>query len=168
MATRRGWIGLVMVLAFCSNGQAESSGPPETPPTDPLAIAREQVRAAEVAFAGSVAAKQREKFAAMIADDAVFLDGGGSSRGRAEIVANWEPFFASDAPEFLWHPEIVEISGDGALGLTRGPWTMKGVRPDGTPIDRKGTFTSIWRKQSDGSWLVTFDAGCPPCPECGG
>jgi ketosteroid isomerase-like protein len=141
---------------------------PAPPPSDPLEIAREEVRAAEIAFAGSLVANDRAKFAAMIADDAVFLDGGGASRGRAEIVAGWEPFFASDAPEFLWHPEIVEISGGGTLGLTRGPWTMKGIAKDGTPIDRKGIFTSIWKKQADGSWRVTFDAGCPPCPVCGG
>lgn len=137
------------------------------PPDDPHASAREQVRAAEVAFAASLAAKDRVTFAGMIAEDAVFLDGGGSSRGRAAIVAGWEPLFAADAPEFRWHPEIVEISAEGALGLTRGPWTMKGVRPDGTRFDRKGVFTSIWKRQPDGSWLVTFDAGCPPCPECG-
>jgi ketosteroid isomerase-like protein len=151
------------LTAVASSAAAE----PATPPADPLAAAREQVRAAEVAFAASVAAKDRARFESMIAEDAVFI-GGGELRGRAEVVAGWDPFFAPDAPEFLWQPEIVEVSGDGTLGLSRGPWTMKGVRPDGTPIDRKGTFTSIWRKQSDGSWRVTFDAGCPECPACGG
>jgi ketosteroid isomerase-like protein len=26
-----------------------------------------------------------------------------------------------------------------------------------------GTFTSIWRRESDGRWRIVFDKGCPPC-----
>jgi ketosteroid isomerase-like protein len=34
--------------------------------------------------------------------------------------------------------------------------------PAGTLI---GTFTSIWRRETDGSWRIIFDKGCPPPPE---
>jgi ketosteroid isomerase-like protein len=123
----------------------------------------EQVRAAEVAFARSVAEKDRAAFAAAIDPDAVFVGGGGATVGRERIVAEWGAFFAPDAPEFRWRPELVELSGDGQLALTRGPWTMKGTGPDGSPFERSGTFNSVWRRQADGGWRVVFDAGCDPC-----
>ena len=128
----------------------------------------EQVRRAELAFAATVAGKRPEEFAAMIDETAVFLGARGEvARGRAEVVAAWQGLLGADAPEFVWHPEIVELSGDGTLGLSRGPWTLRGRDPQGNAIERTGTFTSIWRRQADGSWRVIFDAGCGPCPDCG-
>ena len=126
----------------------------------------EQVRQSEIAFAATVAARDRMRFASMIAEDAVFVGSNGAIRGRDAIVAAWAPFFEPTAPEFVWHPEIVELTEDGALGLTRGPWSMQGKDAQGKPVEQSGTFNSVWRRQADGGWLVTFDAGCSPCPKC--
>jgi ketosteroid isomerase-like protein len=98
--------------------------------------------------------------------DAVFVGAAGATVGRARILEEWGVFFEAGGPEMRWHPELVELSGDGELALTRGPWTMKGTRPDGTPFERAGTFNSVWRRQADGGWRVVFDAGCDPCPAC--
>jgi uncharacterized protein (TIGR02246 family) len=126
----------------------------------------EQVRRAEIAFAATVPAKDTLRFADRIDPDAVFVGAGGPTRGRDAIVKSWAPFFAAEAPDFTWKPEIVELSGDGTLGLTRGPWTIRGRQPDGTASTQSGSFNSVWRRQADGSWKVIFDAGCPPCPQC--
>jgi ketosteroid isomerase-like protein len=68
----------------------------------------------------------------MIDETAVFLGARGEvARGRAEVVAAWQGLLGADAPEFVWHPEIVELSGDGTLGLSRGPWTLRGRDPQG-------------------------------------
>jgi ketosteroid isomerase-like protein len=127
----------------------------------------ETARAAEVAFAGSVESGDPVAFAAAIDEQAVFVDASGPTRGRAAITAAWAPLLAPDRPDFRWHPELVELSGDGTLALSRGPWTMKAKRADGVVVERGGTFNSIWRRQADGSWRIVFDAGCPPCPACG-
>jgi uncharacterized protein (TIGR02246 family) len=125
----------------------------------------EEVRRAEIAFAATVAEKRPDRFEAMLADDAVFLGSRGEvARGRDEVVAAWQGLFAADAPDFRWHPEIVELSGDGTLALSRGPWTARGRDAQGQPYERAGTFTSIWRRQADGTWRVIFDAGCSGCP----
>jgi ketosteroid isomerase-like protein len=153
----------LLVLAAGPNLAATTDSPL---PTGERSRRIEQARAAEVAFARSVVLKDRAAFAAAIDPDAVFVGGGGATVGRERIVAEWEVFFAEGAPEFRWRPELVELSGDGELALTRGPWTMKGVRPDGTPFERAGTFNSVWRRQADGGWRVVFDAGCDPCPDC--
>ena len=80
------------------------------------------LRAAELAFAASVAAHDPERFALFIADDAIFI-GGGALRGRAAIVAAWAGFFADGGPKIEWAPRLVEVQDGGALGLTRGPYT---------------------------------------------
>ena len=122
------------------------------------------LKAAENAFAASVREKNREHFAAAVADDAIFVSGNDVLRGKAAIVEAWAALFAPDAPPMDWHAEIAEVQDGGALGLTRGPWTIAGKDKDGKPAPRSGTFNSVWRRQADGSWKVIFDAGCPPCP----
>ena len=93
-------------------------------------------------------------------DAAVFVSGSEVTRGKEAIVAAWQGFFGPDRPLMTWRPEIVEISADGELGFTRGPWQMRGVGEDGQPFERSGTFNSVWRRQEDGGWRIVFDAGC--------
>jgi len=126
----------------------------------------EQVRATEIAFARAVMEKDAAAFAAKIDPGAVFVSGDEATVGREKIVAEWSVFFAEGAPYFEWHPEIVELSADGTLGLSRGPWVMRGRRADGSAFERQGIFNSVWRRQEDGSWRIVFDAGCSPCPAC--
>ena len=125
-----------------------------------------EVRSVEIAFAASVTENRPADFAGFLDDEAVFVGGGGALRGRNEIVAAWSGFFAADRPEFEWHPEIVELSRDGTLGFTRGPWTLRTVGEAGETREQSGLFNSIWQRQADGGWKIVFDAGCSPCPAC--
>jgi ketosteroid isomerase-like protein len=154
---------LLAAMAACAllAGSPAAADDPAALDADSREHLAEQVRRAELAFAATVAERRPEAFGAMVADDAVFLGARGEvARGRDEVIAAWQGLFAAEAPEFRWHPEIVELSGDGTLGLTRGPWTMRGHDARGEPVERRGTFTSIWRRQPDGAWRVIFDAGC--------
>lgn len=126
----------------------------------------DEVRRAELAFAASVTGDRPDRFAAMIDEGAVFVSGGEVARGREAITEAWKGFFGAGRPSMSWAPEIVELSADGELGFTRGPWTLAGTGADGTPFERSGTFNSVWRRQPDGGWKIVFDAGCAPCPRC--
>ena len=123
------------------------------------AAAVEQVRAAETAFAKSMADRNAAAFAALVSDEAVFFGGKGVQHGKTEVVGAWKRFFDGPDAPFSWKPAEVEVLASGSLGMTSGPvYDPKG--------NRIGTFNSIWQKQRDGSWKIIFDKGCPPC-ECG-
>ena len=124
--------------------------------------ATEELRAAEIAFAATVADGDLEAFGSFIDEDAVFVSTG-VLRGRAAIVQAWSAFFAEGAPQLTWQPEVVEVRADG-LGLSRGPYTLTMTAPDGGTSSSSGSFTSIWRRGEDGAWKVLFDSGCPPSP----
>jgi ketosteroid isomerase-like protein len=126
----------------------------------------EEVRAAELAFAAAVAARDRAAFAAALDPDAVFVNGGGIHRGRDEILEAWSSYFAPDGPRLEWRPEMVELSGDGELGYTRGPWVWRGVGADGATAELAGVFNSVWRRRAGGDWRIVLDAGCDACPSC--
>ena len=116
----------------------------------------DEVRAAETAFAKSMADRNFAAFTALLADDTVFWGGKGVLRGKAAVAADWKRFFDGAAAPFSWSPAEVEVLASGDLGFTSGPV----LDPKGNRI---GTFNSVWQRQKDGSWTIIFDKGCPPC-----
>lgn len=142
-------IAVVIALASFTPAHARQK------PTNPA----DEVRAAETAFAKSMADRNHAAFTALLADDTVFWGGKGVLRGKAAVAADWKRFFDGPAAPFSWAPADVEVLTSGTLGYTSGPvYDPKG--------QRISTFNSVWQRQPDGSWKIIFDKGCPPC-ECG-
>ena len=115
-----------------------------------------EVRAAETAFAKTMADRDLEAFLGFIAADAIFFAQDRALRGVEAVKAAWSPFFQGAAAPFSWEPETVEVLDSGNLAFSSGP-----VRdPQGRQV---GTFNSVWRRDANGQWKVVFDKGCPPC-----
>jgi ketosteroid isomerase-like protein len=114
------------------------------------------LRAAETAFAKTMADRDLRAFSEFIADDAVFINGGRPLRGKSAIVDYWKRFYSSAGPPFSWKPELVEVLDSGGLGYTEGPVTA----PTGAVF---GRFYSTWRREPTGQWKVVFDNGYDVC-----
>jgi ketosteroid isomerase-like protein len=141
---RRGLVGATLLLtATMAVGQS------------PLEARRAEVLSAERAFARSMADRDFAAFGRYVADDCVFFSGNTPLRGRDAVLAAWKPFFDGSRAPFSWEPDQVEVLDSGELALSTG--LVKD--PDGTVTAR---FNSIWRRQTDGRWLVVFDKGGPP------
>lgn len=140
----------VWLFALC----AAAAGSPATAETNEALV--RQVRAAETAFARTMAARDLEGFRAHLAEEALFVSRDGVLRGKAAVVAGWKPYFEGPQAPFSWEPERVEVLDSGTLALSTGP-----VRdPEGRLV---GTFNSIWRREAGGRWKVVIDKGCPVC-----
>ncbi|MEO5500778.1 MAG: hypothetical protein ABIR31_04980 [Ginsengibacter sp.] len=75
------------------------------------------------------------------------------------------PIVGADAIDFLtqindtaytisWVPSNGDIASSGDIGYTYGMYTL--VTADTT---LKGTYVSIWKKQTDGDWKFVLDSG---------
>ena len=102
-----------------------------------------------------MAARDHKAFATFIAEDAVFF-GNQALRGKAAVVEGWKGLYEKPDAPFSWRSESVEVLDSGKLAHSSGPV----FNPKG---ERVGTFNSIWRRESDGSWKVVFDKGCDAC-----
>jgi ketosteroid isomerase-like protein len=120
-----------------------------------LADLTRQVRDTEIAFAKTLADRDLAKFRSMIAPDVIWL-ADQPLRGPDEVLTRWSKFFEGPTAPFSWAPELVEVQDGGNLALTTGPV----FDPSGK---RVATFTSIWRRESNGEWKIIFDRGCPVC-----
>ena len=62
-----------------------------------------------------------------------------------------------------WDPDHAVMSASGDMGWTTGPWTYRRDSTDLQPI-AYGQFVTVWRKQPDGSWRASIDAGIGHAP----
>jgi ketosteroid isomerase-like protein len=121
----------------------------------PVAVA-DEVRAAETAFAKSMADRDFAAFAARVADEAIFFGSKGPLVGKAAVLEAWKSLYAGPKAPFSWQPETVVVLASGSLAHSSGPV----LDPDGKVV---GTFNSVWRRDFDGQWRVVFDKGCDVC-----
>ena len=83
------------------------------------------------------------------------------------LKPNQFPIVGADAIDYLiqendssytlkWEPENGAVAQSGELGYTYGLYAIKPSAKDTTIY---GTYVSIWKKQSDGSWKFVLDSG---------
>jgi ketosteroid isomerase-like protein len=106
--------------------------------------------AAERAFAqASVERGMRTAFLEVLAEDSIVF------RPHAVDARSWFEERPEAEGTLAWKPIVAEVSADGTLGYTSGPWTFTAT--DGTRA--YGHYVSIWRRRADGSWRLLVDLG---------
>jgi len=93
------------------------------------------------------------------ADDAVEVPNGAPLiQGKTEI-AKGMGFLDDKNNSLLWTPVGADISASGDLGYTYGTFEFRAKDKEGKPVVQHGKYTSIWKRQKDGSWKVVLDMG---------
>jgi len=107
-----------------------------------------------------VEANPREAFLAFIADDGVLFN--------PDPVLGKEVWQKRPVPDYTldWWPTVADVSRSADLGWDTGPWIL--TLKDGKKL--YGYFSTVWRKQADGSWRFVADLGTtmPDEPQRGG
>jgi ketosteroid isomerase-like protein len=120
----------------------------------PAAALRRQVFVAESSFAASMAQRDLEAFASHVSSEAIFFGDTAIMRGKRAVIEGWRRYFEKPAAPFSWKPDVIEVLPSGHLAISNGPV----FDPAGKKV---GNFSSIWRREPDGSWQIIFDKGCP-------
>jgi ketosteroid isomerase-like protein len=103
---------------------------------------------------------------ALYTEDAIELPPNQAAvQGKAAIQACKEAF----PPFSNFQEQSLEIEGQGDLAYDRGTYSMTVTPPGAAPIEDRGKYLTILRKQADGSWKVAramFNSDLPlPAPE---
>ena len=117
----------------------------------------------EAAFAQDAAQHGHDAFLTWFADDGVELDDGGGIVSK-EKMSKQPPW--PEGTSLTWTPVKADMAASGDLGYTYGNYVFKHKDKSGKLITDYGKYTSIWKKQKDGSWKVVVDMGnSSPAPK---
>jgi ketosteroid isomerase-like protein len=134
------------------------------PNTRPLASASakatpDMLRQLEAEFMKAAAERGSQGYLSYYADDSVELPNGGPIIQGKVNIAKGMGFLDQKDNNLTWTPVGADISASGDLGYTYGTFEFRSKDKDGKPVVEHGKYTSIWKKQSNGSWKVVLDMG---------
>lgn len=107
----------------------------------------------ERAFARMAAEKStKEAFLHFLADDGIVFESG---------PVNGKEAWRKRPPSvglLSWEPVWADVSADGSIGYTTGPWEFRPTGKDGDPV-AFGQYVTVWKKQKDGEFRFVLDIG---------
>jgi ketosteroid isomerase-like protein len=146
----RGWIAAAVVLLVGASRLAGQSTEPPLPQALTQMIETERAFAARALVTG-----WKQAFLEYFAPDALGFSEGQVGLARDQIAKNPDP---PPDLQLIWEPRFGDISGSGDLGYLTGPVrNVRASRDAGRP--RHSNYTSIWKRQRDGSFKVVMDVG---------
>ncbi|MGA7471390.1 MAG: nuclear transport factor 2 family protein [Candidatus Sulfotelmatobacter sp.] len=119
----------------------------------------ETLRQLEGEFMKAAAEHGSAGYMSYYADDAVEVPNGAAIITGKVNIAKTMGFLDDKNNHLSWTPVGADISASGDLGYTYGTYEFRAVGKDGNPVVEHGKYTSIWKKQRDGSWKVVLDMG---------
>ncbi len=119
----------------------------------------ETLRQMEGEFMKAAAEHGSAGYMSYYADDAVEVPNGAAIISGKINIAKTMGFLDDKNNHLSWTPVGADISASGDLGYTYGTYEFRSVGKDGKPAVENGKYTSIWKKQGDGSWKVALDMG---------
>jgi len=115
---------------------------------------RTAIRQGDENYGNLLNARDFKGLAALYAEDAIVLPSNQAAvQGRAAIQAALEAFPPISNSQF----QVLEIEGLGDLAYSRGTYSMTVTPAGAAPIEDRGKYIEIWRKQADGSWKILRD-----------
>jgi ketosteroid isomerase-like protein len=145
---------IIVALRSTSHKSASASG------ADPSVLMK-----ADQEFDAATAARGIEGFASFIAEDMTTIQPNVPIvRGKESFISGWKTILATPGLSLRWQPQLAGISDDGTLGFTVGTYTTTRTENGSSRVIGSGKYVTIWRKQADGSWKVTFDSGAHDTP----
>jgi ketosteroid isomerase-like protein len=145
-------------LAGC-NHKAEATA-------DSAAIEK-QIRDLETQWGKDYDSKDVEALAGHYTDDAALANPGSTlatdSEARRQGISK---FVADPAMKIQFSSDRIEVASSADLASSRGHYTMTFTDPESKePVEGNGSYLTVYRKQSDGSWKAVEDFVTPgPSP----
>jgi ketosteroid isomerase-like protein len=119
----------------------------------------ETLRQLEAEFMKATSEHGSQGYLSYYADDAVEVPNGEPLIQGKVNIAKTMGFLDQKDNRLTWSPVGADISKSGDLGYTYGTFEFRTKDKDGKTVVDRGKYTSIWKKQKDGSWKVVLDMG---------
>jgi len=140
-------LALPTILFSCNDSKQE----------DLTEKSKQEILQAEKDFAQLVKIEGIVKgFTKYAAPNAVIKQEDGLIKGPSEI----EKYYTqrkTEGHKLEWTAEYVDAAASGELGYTYGHYVYSLTDSAGKPVEYKGNFHTVWKKQPDGNWKFVWD-----------
>jgi uncharacterized protein (TIGR02246 family) len=152
-----GCLALLLLASACTQ-----PAPPDTRAADEAAI-----RDADAQWSKTAAAGDLEGTVAYYAEDASLLAPNAPiASGKPAIRPMWAGLLGPGT-SISWQANRVEVARSSDLAYVEGTYQLTMKDPQGNPVNDKGKFVEVWKKQADGKWKVVadiFNSDLPAAP----
>jgi ketosteroid isomerase-like protein len=140
---------ILMTVAFAISGCAKKAD---------VEAERAAILETDSQWGAALTAKDPDAYTSFFAADAIVMPPHLPILVGADAIRAW----ATESMAFpgfavTWTTASTEVAGSGDMGYTLGTFVFQMSMPDGSTITDNGKFTTIWRKQADGTWKVAVD-----------
>lgn len=109
-------------------------------------------------WAATLTAMSVDGFVSYFTDDAIVMPPHLSILVGIDAVRAWATeSMALPGFSVVWTVNNADVSASGDMGYTLGTFVFSATMPDGSTITDPGKYTTVWKKQTDGSWKVAVD-----------
>jgi len=145
--------------------QTESASIPQQPITASQSESVSDVQRVErilrdldAQWSNAAAAKNLEQTIAYYSDDAVVLPPNSQSATTKQAIRNvWKELLATTVLVITWKPTRVEVGKSGDMAWMSGTYELTMNDATGRPINDRGKYLEVWKKQPDGKWKCGAD-----------
>jgi ketosteroid isomerase-like protein len=142
-------VALLAVVAVMLNGCAKKAD---------VEAERAAILETDAQWGAALTAKDPVAYSSFFAADAIVMPPHLPILVGADAISAW----ATESMAFpgfavTWTTTSTEVAGSGDMGYTLGTFVFQMSLPDGSTLTDNGKFTTIWKKQADGSWKVAVD-----------
>jgi uncharacterized protein (TIGR02246 family) len=147
-----GAAALALTLGGCGNS-TQSSGA-----SNPDSV-KQAIKADEAKWNQQIKAKDTEGLASHYTDDAYFVGPGAPpSDGSTAIRQFYANGLTDPAIDVNIASDKIDVAGSGDMAYSRGHFTEKYTdKKTGKIMTDNGSYLSVYKKQSDGSWKMVED-----------
>ena len=117
----------------------------------------DQLKKLEGQFMTAAATRGSAGYMSYYAEESVEVPNGADFLTGKATIAKTMGFLDDKNNSLIWKPVGADVSGD--LGYTYGTYEFRSKDKEGKLHTEYGKYTSIWKRQKDGSWKVVLDMG---------
>lgn len=152
------------VTVVLTLGIAGCNQPPQTSDTHDADV--QALKDNEAQWNKDYQGKDVDKLVAHYTDDAVLMSPGAPPwNGKDAIRAGMKEMISDSALSLTFVPGRVEVAKSGDMAYTEGSYTMTMTDPaTKKPINDKGSYVTVYKKEADGSWKAVSDIATSATP----
>src|SRR5207247_4651726 len=125
---------------------------------DTKSAIEQALRDLDAKWSAAAGAKDVDKTVSYYAEDAMVMPPNAAAATTKEAIRSaWKEMLTTPGSAISWKATKVEVAKAGDLAYVSGTYEETMTDASGKPVNDRGKYVEIFKKQADGTWKVVAD-----------